>query len=424
MKVFKFGGASVKDSKAVKNIEQILSSFSGENLLVVVSAMGKTTNALEKVVNAVYTKEGNALHLLQDIKEFHQEIMFELFSNPEDVIYDHINNYFTEIEWVIEDTGLKSYDFIYDQIVCFGELISTRIIYHYLQQTNPSMAFLDARDCIITDNFFRQGKVNWAITSKKINEKIPALLANEPTVIITQGFIGSTTENFNITLGREGSDYSASIFAYSLAAEGVYIWKDVPGVLNADPKYFEDAQPLESLNSRDAIELAYFGASVIHPKTIQPLENKNIPLYVKSFIKPELKGTIISNTVQTKPLIPCFIFKKNQVLLSISSNEFTFIAEDNLRDIFSLLSQHGIRINLMQNSAISFSVCIDEEAIKLPRLIEELQQKYQVLYNKDLELYTIRHYFQSTIDTLSNDREILLEQRSRSTVQLVMKTQS
>ncbi|HNQ11933.1 MAG TPA: aspartate kinase [Bacteroidia bacterium] len=423
MKVFKFGGASVKDADAVRNIESILKLYKDEPLLVVISAMGKTTNALEKVVKSLYTQEGNPIDYLSEVKEFHKDIMDKLFSNPDNEVYDQINNYFTEIEWVLEDDTSKGYDFIYDQIVCFGELISTRIIQSYLKQQGANISFLDARDCVITDNSFRQAKINWAVTSKKINDKVPAMLSEKSSIIITQGFIGSTSENFNITLGREGSDYSASIFAYSLEAEGVYIWKDVPGVLNADPKFFEDAQPLESLNSRDAIELAYFGASVIHPKTIQPLENKNIPLYVKSFMKPDLKGTIISNTVQTKPLIPCFIFKKNQVLISISSNDFTFIAEDNLRDIFSIFSEHAVRMNVMQNSAISFSVCIDEDKIKLPLLIDSLQQKYLVLYNDKLELYTIRHYFQSTIDDLTQNREILLEQRSRNTVQLLMKSE-
>lgn len=421
MKVFKFGGASVKDAAAVKNAGEILKQFSGEPLVVVISAMGKTTNGLEKVVNACFKKTGEALSILEEIKNFHEKIMEELFINSKHAVYEKVNNLFVEIEWVIEDEP-RSYDFIYDQIVSFGELISTTIVSAWLNDNGVGNSWLDIRDCLLTDNNYREAKVDWNQSEVLFNEKIPALLKSQ-SVVITQGFIGNTSENFTTTLGREGSDYTAAIIAHIMNAESVTIWKDVPGVLNADPKFFNDAQKLEQLSYLDAIELAYYGASVIHPKTIKPLENKNIPLHVRSFLQPNAKGTTIGKDLQTKPLVPSFIFKTNQVLISIAAKDFSFIAEENLSAIFGTFAEIGIKLNLMQNSAISFSVCIDDDQFKVPKLIERLKEDYRVRYNSDLQLYTIRHYYPSTIETLSTGREILLEQRSRNTAQLVMKAE-
>lgn len=421
MKVFKFGGASVKDAAAVKNAGEILKQFEGEQLVVVISAMGKTTNELEKAVNAYYNKTGEALSILEEIKSFHEGIMGELFANEEHEVYQKVNNLFVEIEWAIDDAP-RGYNFNYDQIVSFGELISTTIVSTWLNEAGISNNWLDIRDCLLTDNNYREAKVDWKQSEKLFTEKIPVLLKSNP-IVITQGFIGNTSENFSTTLGREGSDYTAAIIAHIMNAESVTIWKDVPGVLNADPKFFNDAQKLEQLSYLDAIELAYYGASVIHPKTIKPLENKNIPLHVRSFMQPATKGTTIGKDLQTKPLVPSFIFKTNQVLISISAKDFSFIAEENLSSIFGTFAEIGIKLNLMQNSAISFSVCIDDDLFKVPKLIERLKKDYRIRYNSDLQLYTIRHYYPSTIETLSAGRDILLEQRSRNTAQLVMKAE-
>ncbi len=421
MKVFKFGGASVKDAGAVKNVGDILRTFASERLVVVVSAMGKTTNALEKVVNAYYYQQGNPHELLEEVKKYHAGILKELFPNPADQVYTDVNNFFVEIDWVLEEKPARNYSFIYDQVVSIGELISTKIVSAWLNTSIVNNMWMDARSCILTDNTYREGKVDWLQSTDQIRKETGALFSKS-NIIITQGFIGSTSENYTTTLGREGSDYTAAVFAFALDAEAVMIWKDVPGMLNADPKFYKDAQILESLSSHDAIELAYYGASVIHPKTIKPLENKNIPLFVKSFLDPAARGTVINRDLHTKPRVPSFIFKTNQVLISIAAKDFSFIAEDNLSHIFGLFAKAAVKINLMQNSAISFSVCVDDDEFKIPGLIEELKKEFKVLYNHKLELYTIRNYFQSTIDMLSADKEILVEQRSRTTVQLVMRS--
>ncbi len=420
MKVFKFGGASVKDAEAVKNMASILKLFPGEKLVVVISAMGKTTNALERVVKAHCKQTGEATALLNEVKQYHAEIMDALFSDTNAPVYTKVNNLFVEVEWTLEEQP-REYDFVYDQIVSVGELVSTTIVSAYLDAQGIANRWLDIRDCLLTDNTYREGKVNWEESGKRMKELIPPMLNERNPMVITQGFIGATSENFTTTLGREGSDYTAAIIAHLLDGESVTIWKDVPGVLNADPKYFSDAQKLEQLSYHDAIELAYYGASVIHPKTIKPLENKNIPLYVKSFVQPSAKGTMIGKDLQTKPQVPSFIFKSEQVLISIAARDFSFIAEENLSSIFSAFAGLGVKINLMQNSAISFSVCVDDDESKTPKLIELLKKDYWVRYNQGVQLYTIRYYFPSTIDTLANGREILLEQRSRTTAQLVLK---
>ncbi len=419
MKVFKFGGASVKDAEAVKNVADIIRKFVGEELVIVISAMGKTTNGLEKVVNAYYHKSDDAAKCLTEVREFHMAIMKKLFK-PNHEVFTTVNNFFVEIDWVLEEEP-RTYGFVYDQIVSIGELVSTAIVSAYLNDNGVKNKWIDARSCIRTDNNYRSGNINWPETDKMVNEVVASNLEDQNNVIIVQGFIGGTSENYTTTLGREGSDYTAAIFAHCLNAESVTIWKDVSGVLNADPKFFEDAQKLEQISYHDAIELTYYGATVIHPKTIKPLENKNIPLFVKSFIKPDSSGTIIGKDLPTKPFIPSYIFKSNQVLISIEAKDFSFIAEESLSKIFGIFAKAGVKIHLMQNSAISFSVCVDNDEYVLPGLLNELKKEFRVLYNDNLMLYTIRHYNQFTLDKLSKDRELLLEQRTRNTAQLVVR---
>ncbi|HLG34239.1 MAG TPA: aspartate kinase [Bacteroidia bacterium] len=421
MRIFKFGGASVKDAEGVRNLAQILSSFKDEKLVVVISAMGKTTNSLEKVVNAYYERDEKVHDCLGEVKTFHSKIIADLkFKKPEEVLQE-IDAVFVEMEWTLEEETARSkgYSFAYDQIVSQGEMLSTKIISRWLNENNISNSWLDVRDCIITDNTYRDAGINWAETEKLTLTKIHLTLNNN-SVIITQGFIGATSENFTTTLGREGSDYTAAILAHVLSAKEVVVWKDVPGILSADPKYYEDAVKLQEVSYHDAVELTYYGASVIHPKTIKPLENKNIPLRVCSFKSPQEKGTLIGNFKETKPQVPCFIFKTNQILISISAEDFSFIAEENLSDIFSVFSRHAAKINLMQNSAISFSVCMDNDRFKIPALLNDLKKKFRVLYNDGLRLVTVRHYYPATIEKLTEGKTILLEQQSRHTAQFVI----
>lgn len=415
MKVFKFGGASVKDANAVKNVATILNRFPNENIIVVISAMGKITNALERLTDAYFFKKGDATSVLSEIKKYHFDILNQLFENKNHPIFDELNNTFVELEWAIEDEPTHEYNHEYDQIVSMGEIISTKIVSAYLNEVNIKNEWLDVRGIIQTDNTYREGRVDWQLT-----QQLSTKLSQSNGIFITQGFIGGTSENFTTTLGREGSDYTAAILAFTCNAESVTIWKDVPGVLNADPKWFDETKKLEQISYQDAIELAYYGATVIHPKTIKPLQNKKIPLYVKSFIHPEEKGTVI-NELQSPLPIPCFIFKVNQVLISISPKDFSFIIEENLRDIFNLFAEKQVKVNVMQNSAISFSISVDNDERKLPDLIQTLQKQYRVLYNDNLELITIRYYDQATIERVTIDKKVLLEVKSRNTVQLVVK---
>jgi aspartate kinase len=421
MKIFKFGGASVKDANGVKNIASIIKRFPNENIIVVVSAMGKITNTLELLADAIFFKKENASKILSEIKKYHFDIIEELFPNKNHPIYNETNNTFVELDWAVDDEPTENYNYEYDKIVSMGEIISTKIVNAYLNDADIKSKWWDVRDLIQTDNTYREGKVNWELTQNLMDTKlIPSITKKEELIIVTQGFLGGTSENFTTTLGREGSDYTAAILAFTTNAESVTIWKDVPGVLNADPKWFDETKKLEQLSYQDAIELAYYGATVIHPKTIKPLQNKKIPLYVKSFIHPEEKGTVI-NEVQTPLPIPCFIFKVNQVLISISPKDFSFIVEENFSDIFNLFAEKQMKVNVMQNSAISFSVSIDNDERKLPDLIKTLQKQYRVLYNENMELITIRYYDQATIDRVTIDKKILLEVKSRNTVQLVVR---
>ncbi len=420
MKVFKFGGASVKDAESVKNVATILSRFKDHRLVVVISAMGKMTNALEKVVDAYVDGKGNPRELLDDVRNYHADILDGLNFSKTHPLRAEVENSFVEIDWVLEEPPSRGYAFAYDQIVSHGEIISTRIISTFLHENNTRNEWLDARDIIQTDNTYREGKINWQLTEKLVTEKITPLLERKE-IIITQGFIGSTSENFTTTLGREGSDYTAAVLSYCLNAEEMIVWKDVPGILSADPKHSQEAIKLEQVSYHDAVELTYYGATVIHPKTIKPLENKNIPLRVCSFKSPAEKGTVIGNFKGTKPLVPCFIYKFNQILFSISSKDFSFIAEEGISRIISLFAEHSTKINVMQNSAVSFSICLDNDPHKSPALLEALLKEFRVLYNGGLKLVTVRHYYPSTIDQLMKDKTILLEQRSRQTAHLVMK---
>lgn len=413
MKVFKFGGASVKDAAAVRNVGNILKSFQGERLAVAISAMGKTTNALEEVAKAWFYKLSDPKEKLQVVIDYHNTILADLFPDKNHPVYQDVNTIIASVDWALEDEPIKDFDFEYDQIVSAGELISTKIVSHYLNAQGIANTWVDARDVIQTDNTYRDAKVDWALTEKLANEVVGSI----SNIALTQGFIGCTSENFTTTLGREGSDYTAAILAYCLNAESVTIWKDVPGVLNADPKFFPDAQKFDNLSYHDSIELTYYGATVIHPKTIKPLENKKIPLLVKSFINPELNGTLISDAPM-QPHMPSYIFKINQVLISILPKDFSFIAEENLSEIFRVFHTFNIKINLMQNSAISFSVCIDDGA-RLESLLTELGKSFKVRYNKGLQLITIRNAKEG-FDNVLKDKTPLLEQRTRTTAQYVV----
>lgn len=419
MQVFKFGGASVKDAASVKNVVEVLKLFPQQKLCVVISAMGKTTNALERLANAFFYKTENAETVLEEIKQFHISICDGLFPNKQHPIYTELENTFVELYWAIEDEPTHGFDFEYDQIVSMGEVVSTKIVSAYLNEIGVNNKWVDARGVIQTDNTYREGKVDFDLTESLVAKDLLPLF-NHYSIVITQGFIGGTSENFTTTLGREGSDYTASILAYCLNAQNVTIWKDVPGVLNADPKWFSNTKKIEELSYHDAIELTYYGATVIHPKTIKPLQNKNIPLYVKSFLNPKETGTVVRDG-DKRLNIPSYIFKVNQVLISIQPKDFSFIAEDNLSDIFEVFSRYGVKINLMQLSAISFSVCCNDDKEKIQNLVNDLQQQFKVLYNSGLELMTVRYHTQETIDYLTQKKVILLEQRSRYTVQMVMK---
>lgn len=418
MQVFKFGGASVKDAAAVKNVSEILKKFAKNSTIVVISAMGKTTNALEKLVNAYFYKKEDPEIILQQIKDFHFTIIKELFIDKNHTIYNEIENTFVEINWIIEEEPSSDYNFVYDQIVSVGEVLATKIVAAYLNQNGVKNKWMDARDFIQTDNTYREAKVDYELSESLVKTNLwPQLNSNN--IVVTQGFIGGTSENFTTTLGREGSDYTAALLAYFTNAESVTIWKDVPGVLNADPKWFKNTKKIDELTYHDAIELTYYGASVIHPKTIKPLQNKGIPLFVRSFLDPVSEGTKIGKTSKRLP-IPGYIFKVDQILISIQPKDFSFIAEDNLSDIFELFSKHSVKIHAMQNSAINFSVCTDNDTRKIEPLIQELQKHFKILYNVGVELLTIRNYDQKTIEKLTENKTILLEQRSRNTIQMVM----
>jgi len=418
MLVFKFGGASVKDANGVVNLAKVIKKYDGNQLLIVVSAMGKTTNALEELTKAYFEGSAEVQGIFEEIKQYHFTILETLFE-PSHQIFDEVANTFVEIDWIIEDEPHDDYDFIYDQIVSIGELVSTRIVNAYLNDTGIKSKWLDVRGYIHTDNTYREGEVQWVKTRESICRDIPELLEME--TIVTQGFLGGTSENFTTTLGREGSDYTASIFAACLNAESVTTWKDVPGILNADPKYFPDTVKFDELSYSEAIEMTYYGASVIHPKTIKPLQNAKIPLLVKPFYDPDANGTIIKENgigVFVKPVI---IMKQNQFLLSISAKDYSFISEDHLSGIFNLFAKSQVRINMMQTSALSFSVCFDSNEVRFKQLVNDLSMDFKIKYNQGLTLITLRHYTAGNLKELTEGKTIMLEQISRNTLQIIVK---
>jgi aspartate kinase len=425
IKVFKFGGASVKDADSVRNVAAILKHHAPQKLTVIVSAMGKTTNALEKVLNAWYESDERLNTYIHDVIQYHQDITSALFPDKNHPVHFKTDLLFGELEGHLDTPPALNYDFDYDQVVSFGELISTTIISEFLISEGFNCRWFDVRELISTDNFWREGKVNWETTGLQIREKVSGFLDSSngmPAIALTQGFLGATSDGATTTLGREGSDYTAAIFAFALDAAEMVIWKDVPGLLNADPKYFSVTEKLASISYREAIELAYFGATVIHPKTIKPLQNKDIPLRIKSFLVPSDEGSLIHQNTSADSLIPSFIFKVNQVLISISPIDFSFIDEQSLSEILAVFASNSIHISMMQNSAISFSVCVDTNDRRLSQLFDALKKEYKVRYNSGLELITIRHYDQATIDRVLEDgKTVLLEMRSRHTAQFVVR---
>lgn len=422
LKVFKFGGASVKDADAVRNVASILSKYAPPKLVVIVSAMGKTTNALEKVLNAWYNQSPELDSCVEAVIRYHRGILTDLFPDSMHPVYFKTDMLFGELEGYVSSPG-NFYDYDYDQLVSLGEMISSTIISEYLLLQGFDCRFADARNFIRTDSNWREGKVDWDTTRQLIANQIEPLLqdSESPILIVTQGFIGSDETGQTTTLGREGSDYSAAIMSHVLNAREMTVWKDVPGVLNADPKYFENTSLLSHISYREAIELTYYGASVIHPKTIKPLQNSNIPLHVRSFLQPEAPGTTIGPATGDDDRLPSIILKSQQVILSFSPKDFSFIAEDNLSEIFAALAKCKIRANMMQTSAISFTICMDENEHKMQKLIGMLGEKFGCRYNNGLQLITIRHYDQNTVSRLLEGRTLLVEQRSRSTAQFVVK---
>lgn len=418
MKVFKFGGASLKDAAGVQNVASILQRYAQEQLVIVVSAMGKTTNALEEVVAAYVKQSGEAQALYDAFKERHYAIMRDLFE-PGDEVFTIVNDTFVEGEWMLEEKPADNYDYIYDQIVCMGELVSSKIVAAYLNKVGLTTTWLDARDVVATDNTYREGWVIWDKTQANAKRIVPPML-EQGNFVLTQGFIGSTSENFSTTLGREGSDYSAAIFSFCLDAESMSIWKDVAGVLNADPRLFENTIKLDRLSYREAIEMTYYGASVIHPKTIKPLQNKNIPMFVKSFLDPEAAGTEISSDLEeTYP--PIIVVEKNQALLHISTLDYSFVAEHHMARLFAKAADLRIFVNMMQNTAISFTICVGNVPDRIEKFIKAISDEFKVKTQEGLELITIRHYNQETIDSLKKGKMVLFEERIRNTMHMVVK---
>ncbi|MDY0090788.1 MAG: aspartate kinase [Flavobacteriaceae bacterium] len=416
MKIFKFGGASIKDAKSVKNIYDILQKTGYDNTLLVISAMGKTTNALEIVLKNYFDNPTKLQESIQEVKKYHLQIAIELFDENNHPILNTINTHFNQMEFFLNHNKSPNYSFVYDQVVSYGEIIATAIISHYFNYKGLKNSCIDVRNFIKTDTSYRDAAVDWNQTLELISKGIKRKQLN-----ITQGFLGSDPNNFTTTLGREGSDYTAAIFAYCLNAESVTIWKDVPGVLSADPRYFENAVLLEQISYREAIELAFYGATVIHPKTLQPLQKKEIPLYVRSFINPELSGTKVSKNVKIIPQTACFIVKKEQCLISLSSIDFSFIMEEHISEIFKLLHQYKMKVSLIQNSAISFSVCVEDKFHNFLKLKSALSKKFLINWNENVSLYTIRYYTKESVDMIGKDKTILIKQILGDTIQVVTK---
>ena len=416
MRVFKFGGASVKDAAGVKNVVKVLKEVGHKDTLLVISAMGKTTNAMEAIVDAYFNDKNKIDSLIKSVADKHKHIINELFEIKNKEILNKVNALVEEFRGFLMWNKSPKYAFVYDQVVGYGELLSTTIVSAYLNEVGLDNHWLDVRELIKTNNSYRDAQVNWHSTENAVQQKV-----NIGELNITQGFLGSDENNFTTTLGREGSDYTAAILAYCLDGDSVTIWKDVPGVLNADPRHFEETELLNEISYREAIELAFYGASVIHPKTLQPLQGKEIPLHVKSFLNPKEKGTTVGRGTKISPEIPCFIVKKDQVLLKLSSLDFSFIVEENMSEIFKLFHEYKLKVDLIQNSAISFSVCLDNKFGGLKEILPALEQKFKVTCHKDVSLYTIRHFNEDSVEKVLNGYSVLVEQRGKETIQLVVK---
>ena len=416
MKIYKFGGASLKDANSIENLFKILQKRGYEKTLVVVSAIGKTTNALELVVRNYFENKHELQYSINRVVSFHNEILLKLFTNENHEIYNDVKTIFENLKGFLNRNKSPDYSFVYDQIVSNGELLSTKIINAYLNYKGIASNWVDSRDLIKTDSNYRDSDLIWNITQKNISNKIDKRILN-----ITQGFIASDENNFNTTLGREGSDYSAAIYAYCLNADSLTIWKDVSGFLNADPKVFENPILLECISYEEAIELAFYGATVIHPKTLQPLQKKEIPLYVKSFLNPDAQGTKVSRGIKIKPEIPCFIVKRNLHLLKLSSLDFSFIVEENISEIFQVLHKNKMKVDLIQNSAISFSVCVYDKFDRLDELLSNLKAVFRVECIENVNLFTIRHFNQNSCDEILKNNQLILEQRTEDVIQLVVK---
>ncbi len=415
MNVFKFGGASINSIERIENVGKIIKSFGSEKILIIISAMGKTTNALEKVVDAFFAgNQKEALDLFEAIKNEHNYVLQQLIKKES----SSLKNFYTEIEWMLHDKPVRAYDYYYDQIVCCGELLSTALVSAYFNEIEITNNWVDVRDILRTDNNFRDAIVDWDFTKTKITETIVPLF-EKTNLVLTQGFIGATDENESTTLGREGSDYSAAIFANMLNAKSLTIWKDVEGVMNADPKEFADAQIIKYLSYNEVIEMAYYGAQVIHPKTIKPLQNKQIPLYVKCFLNKDLPGTTIDNKVAHN-LPPIIVVKQQQVLLQLSSKDFSFVGEAYVSKLYELFAALKIKPNLTQNGAISILCCLDDKPDKIEKLALSAAEYFDVLVEKNLTLLTIRYYSKEKFDELTKDKKILLTQQTTETIQALL----
>ena len=416
MKVFKFGGASVKNSDSIRNIVEIIRSYGTKELIIVVSAMDKTTNALENVLELYLKNNQEYLQKIDQIFIFHDKICRDLFPKNHNV-FSGLKNIITKLVSFLKNNKSPNYSFVYDQTVSYGELISTFIINSYFIEEKLKTNFIDARNCIKTDSNYRGGNIIWDKTNENIRDNIKINQLN-----LTQGFIASDKNNFNVTLGREGSDYSAAIFAFAVNAESLTIWKDVKGLLNGDPKYFKNTELIKTISYSEAIELAFYGASVIHPKTLQPLQKKEIPLYVKSFEKPDQNGTEINKNLELSPKVPCYIFKNKMIFIKIFSLDFSFAIDENLSHIFKKIDECKMKVDVIQNSAISFSICLNDKYDQIDNLLKNLQEKFKIEVFKNTSLYTIRHFDEKSIEVVSKGKKLLLEQRTEKTVKLIFST--
>src|SRR5664279_4753342 len=420
MKVFKFGGASINSFDRIQNLALILKEYKHEKIVIVISAMGKITNALEKVVEAFYSgRKEDALQLFDKIKQNHLTLLKYAVTQQWEAATNDLTNFFTEVEWLLHDKPVKDYNYYYDQVVCTGELLSSTIVSYFLNEEKIPNKWIDVRDLLRTDDTFRDAVIDWPVTQKKIEEKIVPLF-NETNLIITQGFIGCTDENESTTLGGEGSDYTAAIFANNLNAENVTIWKDVEGVMNADPKDFPDAVNIHELSYKEVIEMAYYGAQVIHPKTIKPLQNKNIPLHVKSFFNVQLPGTVIT-AKNLHYLPPIIVYKRNQVLITFESKDFSFVEGKPVNALYEILEGIKIKPNLTQNAAISLYVCMDDIAEKIDKIAIKSSAIFDAQLEKNLTLLTIRHYTGEFLNKLTENKTIVLEQKTAHTIQILMR---